>query len=412
MSPNSDDRRAAGARAGLDGAVVVLGVTAGIAAYKAVEICRQLVDAGAHVIPVLTPAATRFVGTATFSALASEPARTELFDPADPIPHTRLARAADLVLIVPATANFLAESAAGLAADLLGATVLATTAPVVVCPAMHAEMWRQASVQENLATLARRGVVVVPPESGRLAGGDEGPGRLAEPAAIVAAVAGLLGARAELAGVRVLVTAGGTREPLDPVRYIGNRSSGRQGHALAAEARRRGAAVTLVSASVLDPPWGVEFVPVETAAELARAVLGRAAEFDVVVMAAAVADFRPRSASPTKLKKRDGLPQIVLEPTEDVLAELGRRRRPGQVLVGFAAETGDAVAAGAAKLVEKGVDLVVVNDVSAPGVGFESATNAVTILDAAGGRVDVPLGPKPTIAAAVLDAVVRRRAEA
>ncbi|MGP8163144.1 MAG: bifunctional phosphopantothenoylcysteine decarboxylase/phosphopantothenate--cysteine ligase CoaBC [Acidimicrobiales bacterium] len=412
MSPSPDDPRRAGAnRAALEGAVVVLGVTAGIAAYKAVEICRQLVDAGAHVIPVLTPAATRFVGTATFSALASEPARTELFEPHDPIPHTHLARRADLVLVAPATANFLAECAAGLARDLLGATLLATTAPVVVCPAMHAEMWRHASVQENLATLVRRGVTVVPPESGRLAGGDEGPGRLADPAAVVAAAAEILARRAELAGVQVLVTAGGTREPIDPVRYLGNRSSGRQGYALAEEARRRGATVTLVSASHLPAPRDVEFVPVETADELARAVFARAAAADVVVMAAAVADFRPKVASPTKLRKGDGPPEIVLEPTEDVLAELGRRRRPGQVLVGFAAETGDAVGRGTAKLAGKGVDLLVVNDVSAPGAGFGYETNAVTILDAAGGRVDVPLGPKPTIAAAVLDAVVRRRTE-
>ena len=262
--------------AALEGAVVVLGVTAGIAAYKAVEVCRQLVDRGAHVIPVLTPAATRFVGTATFSALASEPARTELFDPHDPIPHTHLGQAADLVLVAPATANFLAETAAGIAHDLLGAVLLATTAPVVVCPAMHAEMWKHPSVEENLATLLRRGVVVVAPESGRLAGGDEGPGRLADPSLIVAAAATVLASGRELTGVQVLVTAGGTREPIDPVRYIGNRSSGRQGYAIAAEARRRGATVTLVSASSLEPPAGVEFVPVETAAELSREVLVRA----------------------------------------------------------------------------------------------------------------------------------------
>ncbi len=221
---------------------------------------------------------------------------------------------------------------------------------------------------------------------------------------------GLLSTRGELAGVKVLVTAGGTREPIDPVRYLGNRSSGRQGHAIAEEARRRGATVTLVSASPLPAPRGVEFVPVETAGELAGAVLARATQADVVVMAAAVADFRPKAASPTKLRKRDGPPNIALEPTEDVLAELGSRHRPGQVLVGFAAETGDAVARGSAKLAEKGVDLMVVNDVSVPGVGFGYETNAVTILDDAGGQVDVPLGPKPTIAAAVLDAVVRRRA--
>jgi phosphopantothenoylcysteine decarboxylase/phosphopantothenate--cysteine ligase len=344
----------------------------------------------------------------TFSAVASEPARTELVDPHDPIPHTHLAQAADLVLVAPATANFLAEYAAGIARDLLGATLLATTAPVVVCPAMHAGMWRHASVEENLATLVRRGVVVVPPESGRLAGGDQGPGRLADPAVIVAAAAAVLGAKAELAGVRFLITAGGTREPIDPVRYLGNRSSGRQGHAIAQEARRRGAVVTLVSSSALAPPPGVEFVPVETAAELAREVFARANDADVVVMAAAVADFRPKTVAPTKLKKADGLAEIELEPTEDVLAALGSRRRDGQVLVGFAAETGDAVASASSKLAAKGVDLIVVNDVSAPGVGFGHETNAVTILEAGGGRIDVPLAPKPRIAAAVLDAVARR----
>jgi phosphopantothenoylcysteine decarboxylase/phosphopantothenate--cysteine ligase len=407
-SPGDANRTGAGPGT-LEGAVVILGVTAGIAAYKAVEVCRRLVDAGAHVIPLLTPTATRFVGVATFSALASEPARTELFDPNDPIPHTRLAEAADLVLVVPATANFLAEYAAGIASDLLGATLLATAAPVVVCPAMHLGMWQHASVQENLATLARRGVVVVPPGVGHLAGGDEGPGRLADPAEIVTAAAELLARRGALAGVNVLVTAGGTREPIDPVRYLGNRSSGRQGYAIAAEACRRGAAVTLVSAAALPAPPGVEFVPVETAAELAEAVFGRSAAADVVVMAAAVADFRPKAVSATKLDKSAGPPKVVLEPTEDVLAELGRRRRPGQVLVGFAAETGDVIARGSAKLAAKGVDLIVVNDVSAPGVGFEHGTNAVTILDASGGRLDVPLGPKSTIAAEVLDAVVRRR---
>ena len=412
MGSSPDDANRTGAERGAQGAIVILGVTAGIAAYKAVEVCRRLVDAGAHVIPLLTPTATRFVGVATFSALASEPARTELFDPTDPIPHTRLAEAADVVVVVPATANFCAEYAAGIASDLLGATLLATAAPVVVCPAMHLGMFQHASVQENLATLARRGVVVVPPGVGQLAGGDEGPGRLADPAEIVTAVAELLSRRGALAGVSVLVTAGGTREPIDPVRYLGNRSSGRQGYAIAEEARRRGAAVTLVSAALLPAPPGVEFVPVETAAELAGEVFARAGAADVVVMAAAVADFRPKAVSATKLKKGDGPPEVVLEPTEDVLAGLGARRRPGQVLVGFAAETGDAVARGSAKLTAKGADLIVVNDVSEPGVGFGYETNAVTILEAGGGRTDVPLGPKPTIAAAVLDAVVRRLRDA
>jgi len=408
------DRPGADGLGALAGAFVVLGVTGGIAAYKAVDICRRLVDAGAHVAPVLTEAATRFIGTATFSALASEVARTELFGGDDPIPHTRLGRRADLVLVAPATARTIGEYAGGIAHDLLGATLLATAAPVVVCPAMHTEMWQHPAVRENLATLVRRGVVVVPPEAGRLAGGDVGEGRLAEPATVVAAAAGVLAAararRGDLAGVRVLVTAGGTREPLDPVRYLANRSTGTQGHALAAAAAGRGAEVDLVTASELAPPPGVEAVAVETAAEMAAAVLRRAAAADVVVMAAAVADFRPRSPAAGKLKKRDGVPEIVLEPTEDVLAELGRRRRPGQVLVGFAAETGEALERGREKLSAKGLDLVVVNDVSQPGAGFGRDTNAVTVLDRSGGRTDVPLGPKPAVAEAILDIVVRWRA--
>lgn len=405
----SDDRGVQDERAVLSGRVVVLGVTGGIAAYKAVEVCRRLVDAGATVVPVLTAAATRFVGPLTFSALASEPARTDLFDPSDALAHTRLARRADLVVVAPATATFLAEVALGLAPDLLSATVLATRAPLLVAPAMHAEMWTNDAVRRNLATLVAAGVTVVGPDEGHLAGGDEGPGRLAEAEVIVSEAARLLRRGHDLAGVAVLVTAGGTREPIDPVRVITNRSSGRQGYALAAAAHQRGARVTLVSAAALPDPPGVEVVAVETAAELAEAVFARASENDVVVMAAAVADFRPKVASQEKLKRRDGLPEIVLEATEDVLAGLARRRRAGQVLVGFAAETVDARREAQRKLAEKGVDLLVVNDVSQPDVGFGHATNAVTILARDGGVVEVALAPKPTIANAVLDAVVSLR---
>ncbi len=394
----------------------MLGVCGGIAAYKAVEVLRLLSDAGAYVVPVLTRAATRFVGAATFSALAPEPAATELFGGAEPIPHTRLGRLADLVVVAPATARLLGEYAAGISGDLLGATLLATRAPVLVCPAMHAEMWEHPAVQENVATLERRGVHVLPPESGVLAGGDVGVGRLADPEAIVSAATDLLGragagtgvARStgarDLAGVRVLVTAGGTREPIDAVRYVANRSSGRQGHAIAEVAADRGASVLLVTAAPLEAPDGVECVRVDTAAELADAVLSRSAEAHVVVMAAAVADFRPKDPVPGKIAKRDGVPEVVLEPTLDVLAELGRRRVPGQVIVGFAAETRDPLGRGRAKLVEKGADLVVVNDLTVPGAGFGHETNAVTILFAAGGTREVPLAPKRTIAAAVLDA--------
>ncbi len=396
---------------GVSGRRVVLGVTGGIAAYKAVEVCRQLVDAGVHVVPVLTDGATRFVGEVTFSALASEPVRRSLWSDTDPIPHTTLGQGADAVVVVPATADFLGRYAHGLADDLLTATLLATRAPVLVCPAMHTEMWEHPAVQDNLALLRRRGVVVVPPELGRLAGGDVGAGRLAEAATVVAAVLGVLGAphRArDLSGRRVVVSAGGTREPIDPVRYVTNRSSGRQGHALAAAAARRGAAVVLVTTTDRPVPPGATVVRVETAADMETALMDHAATSDVVVMAAAVADFRPKAVADRKLAKADGLPELVLEPTTDVLAELGRRRRPGQVLVGFAAETHDALHRAAAKMAAKGVDLMVVNDVSVPGVGFDHDTNAVTILGADGSRRDVPLTSKEEVAEAVFDSVVDR----
>jgi phosphopantothenoylcysteine decarboxylase/phosphopantothenate--cysteine ligase len=392
----------------LAGRRIVLGVSGGIAAYKAVEVCRRLVDAGAWVSPVMTKGAQRFVGATTLSALASEPVRTSLFDEPEPIPHTRLGQGADLVLVVPATARLLGAYAAGISSDLLTATLLATRAPVAVCPAMHTEMWEHPAVQENLATLRRRGVTVVSPGVGRLAGGDVGAGRLADPADIVAAAAAILGPR-DLEGLRVLVTSGGTREPIDPVRFVGNRSSGKQGHAVAAEAAARGAAVVLVTTVDRPVPPGVEVVPVETAAEMEAAVLADADAADVVVMAAAVADFRPKAVAADKLKKGDGVPEIVLEPTPDILAGLGARKRPGQTLVGFAAETEGLVEHAADKLARKRLDLIVANDVSAPEVGFEHDTNAVVILTAGGARTDVPLADKRAIAGAVLDAVVAER---
>jgi phosphopantothenoylcysteine decarboxylase/phosphopantothenate--cysteine ligase len=389
---------------------VVLGVSGGIAAYKAVEICRRLVDAGVHVTPVLTHDATRFVGPLTFSALASEPAQLSLWDEASPIPHTRLGQQADLIVVAPATAHTLARYAAGLSDDLLMATLLATRAPVVVCPAMHTEMWEHPSVRDNLATLERRGVDIVPPESGRLAGGDSGEGRLADPAVIVARVLERLGhdARRDLAGTRVVVSAGGTREPLDPVRFITNRSSGKQGHAIALAAARRGATVTLVTSSPLPLPAGsgVTRVDVETAADMEEAMGAAADGADVVVMAAAVADFRPKATAGTKLSKEDGLPELVLEPTSDILAGLARRRPPGQVIVGFAAETHDVLERGRRKLERKGVDLLVVNDVSAPGAGFDHDTNAVVILGADGNVDEVPLTSKDAVGNAVLDRVI------
>ena len=397
---------------------MVLGVCGGIAAYKAVEVCRRLVDAGAFVSPVLTEGATRFVGEVTFSALGSERARTSLFDDADPIPHTTLGRSADVVVVAPATARLLGAYAAGISDDLLTATLLATRAPVVVCPAMHTEMWEHPATRDNLALLACRGVHVVQPGTGHLAGGDSGTGRMAEPDEIVAAVEAVVGAAAEgraptgavatadLAGRRVVVSAGGTREPIDAVRFIGNRSSGKQGHALADEAARRGAAVTLVTTTDRPAASGVTVVRVETAAEMERAVLAAAAAADVVIMAAAVADFRPKAPAGHKLKKADGVPELVLEPTPDILAALGASKRAGQVLVGFAAETSDLVAAATRKLRGKHLDLVVANDVSATGAGFDADTNAVVLVGADGSEQTVRLTDKREVARAVLDAVV------
>jgi phosphopantothenoylcysteine decarboxylase/phosphopantothenate--cysteine ligase len=392
----------------LAGRRIVLAVSGGIAAYKAVEVCRQLIDRGGHVVPVLTAGAERFVGRTTFSALASEPVHTSLWDDRDPIPHTRLGQSADAIVVVPATARVIGAYAAGISNDLVVATLLATRAPVVLCPAMHTEMWEHPAVQENVATLRRRGVIVVGPEAGRLAGGDVGTGRLASPDVIVAAVEQAL-TEPDLAGIEVVVTAGGTREPIDAVRVITNRSSGKQGHAIAAEAARRGAKVTLVTTSDLAVVPSVEVVSVETAAEMADAVLSRADHAEVVVMAAAVADFRPVAAAPRKLKKDAGPPEIVLEPTPDILALLGGRRRASQTLVGFAAETDDVEANAAAKLARKHLDLVVANDVSAPGAGFEHDTNAVTILGTDGVVQNVPLADKRVVAGAVLDAIVAVR---
>jgi phosphopantothenoylcysteine decarboxylase/phosphopantothenate--cysteine ligase len=365
---------------------IVLGVAGGIAAYKSVELLRLLRDKGYHVAPVLTPDATRFVGALTFSALASEPARTTLFgDPTTPIPHTYLGSNASLVVVAPATAHLIARYAMGLADDLLTATLLATRAPVLLCPAMHTEMWEQPSVQENLATLRRRGVLVLEPEVGHLAGGDEGTGRLVEPARIAELVDKIIqGYRGALTGVRILVSAGGTREAIDPVRVLSNRSSGKQGYALAEVACRMGARVTLVStvsrALSLDTVNVIEVVSVESAAELGEAMMKRSRESDCVIMAAAVADFTLKAAG-AKLKKREGPPELHLELSSDILADLVAHRTKGQIIVGFAAETDKVVENGLLKLREKGVDLLVVNDVAAPGVGFEHSTNEVILLE-------------------------------
>ena len=391
----------------LDGARIVLGVSGGIAAYKSVEVCRRLVDAGAHVTPVMTEGATHFLGPTTLTALASEPVRTSLWEGADAIPHTRLGQTADLIVVAPCTARVVSAYAHGLSTDLLTNILIATRAPVVVAPAMHTEMWEHPAVAANIELLAARGVHIVPPEVGRLAGGDVGAGRLADPATIVAAATAALGPR-DLAGLRVVVTAGGTREPIDAVRVIANRSSGRQGHALAAEAQRRGAMVTLITAAERAAPAGVDVVRVETAEEM-RSAVHAVADADVIVMSAAVADFRPVAPQEAKIKKSDGIPTIELERTVDILAELGASRRPTTTLVGFAAETSDVQAYAQAKLVAKGADLIVANDVSADDVGFGHTTNAVTIVAADGVVRDIALTSKDAVSVAVFDEVARIR---
>jgi phosphopantothenoylcysteine decarboxylase/phosphopantothenate--cysteine ligase len=398
----------------LQGRRIVLGVTGGIAAYKAIEVCRRLVDAGAHVAPILTEGALHFVGETTFSALASEPVQTSLWDEQSPIPHTRLGQGADLIVVAPATARSIAAYAHGLSDDLLTATLIATRAPVIICPAMHTEMWEHPAVQANLSILRDRGVIIVPPTEGRLAGGDIGAGRLAEPADIVAAIEGTLLGSGDLSGLKVLVTAGGTREAIDAVRVITNRSSGKQGYAVAAEAAARGASVTLVTTVDRPAPPGASVIEVGSAAEMQAAVLPIAADHDIVVMAAAVADFRPAVVADRKLKKdefgADGAPQIILERTHDFLVDLGVAKPAGQILVGFAAETDDVVANARAKLTRKHLDLIVANDVGAARCGFEHDTNAVVLLGADGMHQDVPLTDKRIVARAILDAVMALRA--
>jgi phosphopantothenoylcysteine decarboxylase/phosphopantothenate--cysteine ligase len=389
---------------------IVLGVAGGIAAYKSVDLLRRLRDANYFVSPVLTPDATRFVGAVTFSALASEPARTSLYgDPTTPIPHTYLGQHADLIVVAPATAHLIARFAMGLADDLLTATLLASRAPVLLCPAMHTEMWEQPSVQENLATLRRRGVLVLEPSSGVLAGGDVGTGRMREPDEIVEMIERIVrGYRGPLTGRRVLISAGGTREPIDPVRVLSNRSSGRQGYALAEVAARLGAKVTLVSTVelglALDVVRSIEVVKVQSAAEMHDAVVSRASQSDVVIMSAAVADFTVEPSS-SKLKKDAGIPQLTLVPTADILIDVVRNRSEGQVIVGFAAETDDVKTNALEKLRRKGVDLLVVNDVAAPGVGFEHPTNEVTLLDRDEVAETVSLRSKEAISLEILTRV-------
>jgi phosphopantothenoylcysteine decarboxylase/phosphopantothenate--cysteine ligase len=425
---------------------ILLGVSGGIAAYKAVEVVRLATAAGHSLRVVQTPASQRFVGAATFEGVTGAPVLVDEFerDPArgafpgeapageerspsdgrastaptgyhDPISHLELVRRCEVFAVVPASANTLAKLAHGLADNLLTSAALANTAPLVLAPAMNSHMWEHPATRANLDTLRARGARVVEPQIGRLASeGEWGVGRLAAPVDVMAAIdaALLTHAPSGLLGRRVLVTAGGTREPIDPVRFVGNRSSGRMGLALAAEAARRGAEVTLVAANVSLPlPEGVRVLEVSTAAELAQAARAELAGADVLLMAAAVSDFRPSEPEQAKVKRASGdALRIELEPTEDVLAGLAAARRPEQTLVGFAAEHGgDPLAEARRKLAEKGVDAVVLNDVSDPGIGFEAADNEVTVVSAEGAR-PVPRAPKAEVASAILDEVERLRA--
>jgi phosphopantothenoylcysteine decarboxylase/phosphopantothenate--cysteine ligase len=383
--------------------VVVLGVTGGIAAYKSCEVARELMRAGARVKVVMTSAARRFVTPLTFRSLTGEPVATSLWEDAgERVHHVSLADEADVVVIVPCTANVLAKIAQGRADDILTTTVLATEAPVVVAPAMNTRMWRKPVTQANMALLRERGFAFVEPGTGDLACGDTGEGRLADVGQIVDATLAALRRTRSLAGVRLLVTAGPTREPIDPVRFVGNRSSGRQGYAVAEEAARRGARVTLVSGPTsLPDPFGVTCVRVETALQMRDAVMAAYAGADAVVMTAAVADFRPAEAAPAKVKKGTAPPALALEPTDDILAGLGRDKGR-RVLVGFAAETEDVVAYAREKLVAKNLDLMVANDVSSPDAGFDVLTNRVVFVtaDAQDAR---PSMSKKAVAGEVLD---------
>ncbi|MFJ2777031.1 bifunctional phosphopantothenoylcysteine decarboxylase/phosphopantothenate--cysteine ligase CoaBC [Kitasatospora sp. NPDC087315] len=401
-------------RTGTQAPRVVLGVSGGIAAYKACELLRRFTESGHQVTVVPTAAALHFVGEATWAALSGRPAATETWDKVHEVPHVRIGQQADLVVVAPATADLMARAAHGLADDLLTNTLLTARCPVVLAPAMHTEMWEHPATRENVATLRRRGVIVLEPAVGRLTGKDTGKGRLPEPSAIFDACRAVLRRGApsgDLAGRHVVVSAGGTREPLDPVRFLGNRSSGKQGYALAATAAARGARVTLISANA-EPadPAGVDVVHVSTALELRDAALKAAADADAVVMAAAVADFRPAEYATGKIKKVEGVEPapVALVRNPDILAELSAHRaRSGQLVVGFAAETDDVLANGRAKLARKGCDLLVVNEVG-NGKAFGTDVNEAVVLGSDGSETVVPVGPKEALADVVWDLIAKR----
>jgi phosphopantothenoylcysteine decarboxylase/phosphopantothenate--cysteine ligase len=396
-----------GSSSPLAGRRVLLGVTGGIAAYKACILTRLLTQAGATVQVVMTPSATRFVGTDAFAALSGRPAYTEVWEEPGSVLHVRLARGADVCVVAPATANIIAKLSGGIADDLVTSTLLEATCPLVVAPAMHSGMWEHPATQANVRALQERGAVVVGPARGPLAAGDEGMGRMAEPEDILAALEEVASRGRDLAGRRMVVTAGPTWEPIDAVRFVGNRSTGRMGFALAREAFARGADVTLlVGPGTVEPPEGPRVVRVATAEEMRMAVLEAAEDADAVIMAAAVADFRPKRAALGKLKKEEGPPRLDLVPTPDILAELGKVKGD-RVLVGFAAETQDVEGSGRAKLVAKGLDLLVANEVGREGTGFGSESNHAAILSRTGDDEPLREWTKAELAAAVCDRLTK-----
>jgi phosphopantothenoylcysteine decarboxylase / phosphopantothenate---cysteine ligase len=396
----------------LSGKQVLLGVTGGIAAYKAADLCSKLVQTGAEVSVIMTESATRFVAPLTFSAISGRPARSDMWSTAggQMIPHVQLAAAADLVIVAPLSANTLAKLALGLADNLLTATLLATRAPLLLAPAMESHMWEHPAIQDHLAVLRERGAYIVGPGRGRLASGSQGVGRMAEPVEILNMARQLLAASGPLAGCYLLITAGGTQEPIDPVRFLTNASSGKMGVALAEAARDLGGSVTLVHAPLSVPvPPGVESVPVRTAIQMRDAVLERLPEIDILIGAAAVADYRPAEVAEQKIKKGQDL-AIKLTRNPDILAEVAARR--GQTglprfVIGFAAETQDLLANAAAKLRAKNLDLIVANDVSQPGIGFGAEDNRVTLIYPDGRQEPLPVLSKNEVAARILSATLR-----
>lgn len=391
----------------LAGRRVLLGVTGGIAAYKACSLARLLTLAGASVQVVMTRSAERFVGPATFAALSGRPAYTDLWEEPGSVLHVRLAHEADVAVVAPATANVIAKLAYGIADDLLTSTLLESACPLVLAPAMHTGMWQHEATQANVRRLEARGARIVGPVAGALAHGDEGMGRLAEPEDVFAATEDVIARGRDLAGRRIVVTAGPTHEPIDPVRFIGNRSSGKMGFAVAAEAFARGAEVILVvGPGTVEPPDGPRVVRVSTAEEMRDAVISTVAETDAVVMAAAVADFRPDHAAETKMKKDGGAPELRLVPTPDILYELGERD-PRPVLVGFAAETTDPEAAARAKLASKGADVIVANLVGREGTGFGSDTNDAAIVSRTGEDEPLRTWTKRELATAICDRLAK-----